>query len=208
MYDYQVNSLDKKHFPDKGTILQITLGTTKFISGIIKTDTSKAIYKENNPEDFSFKRFFSFFGNIRHYFSPTDKLSLAVRGNVLYIPGYEPDFPAGNYYLLGGPESLNRRSISMIGFHSNEIAIGKLALIGNDIDFEIFENFHINFLANIAVAKEPGASKDLSLLAGYGLSAGYMTLIGPLKVGLMHGFSNRERYFKGIKGFISIGYCF
>ena len=207
-YDYQINSLDKKHFPDKGTILQISLGTTKLIYGIVKTDTSKVVYKQNNPEHFSFKRFFSFAGNIKHYFSLNNKISLALIGNALFIPGYKPDFPAGNYYLLGGLESLNRRSIPMIGFHSNEIAVSKLALIGSDVDFEIFENIHINILANIAASHETGSGKDLSLLAGYGLSIGYMSIIGPLKIGLMHGISIEERYFNRIKGFISIGYRF
>jgi outer membrane translocation and assembly module TamA len=63
-------------------------------------------------------------------------------------------------------------------------------------------------LTNVAIAKEPGKSEDFSVLGGYGLGLGYMSIIGPLKIGFMHGFSSSERYYNAIKGYISIGFNF
>ncbi len=51
--------------------------------------------------------------------------------------------------MLGGLESLNKRSVPMIGFHPNEIAVKKLAGMGTEVDLEFSENFHLNFMTNI-----------------------------------------------------------
>jgi hypothetical protein len=188
-------------------IIQIALGTTILNSAVIKTDNNKFIYDESVPGNFSFKRSFNFSGNLKHYFSHESKMTFAFSGSVLYIPGSEQDTAAGNYFFLGGLESLNKRSIPMVGFHANEIPVRKTILFGTDFDFEVSKDFHISLLANIAAVQESGLT-DLSLLAGFGLAAGYMSVIGPLKAGIMYGTSNRERYFKGLKSFISIGYRF
>jgi outer membrane translocation and assembly module TamA len=46
------------------------------------------------------------------------------------------------------------------------------------------------------------------LLGGFGIGIGYMSVIGPLKAGLMYGSGNAERYFQPVKGYISIGFSF
>jgi hypothetical protein len=96
----------------------------------------------------------------------------------------------------------------MIGFHSNEIAVKKLAGMGAEIDVEIIENLHLNFVANIFAAQETDRNKGFSLLSGWGIGAGYMSVIGPLRVGVMYGNYNKEKYLRQIKGYISLGYNF
>jgi outer membrane translocation and assembly module TamA len=41
-----------------------------------------------------------------------------------------------------------------------------------------------------------------------GIGAGYMSIIGPIKMGLMYGNYRKELFFRKIKGYISIGYNF
>jgi outer membrane translocation and assembly module TamA len=48
----------------------------------------------------------------------------------------------------------------------------------------------------------------MTFLGGYGIGLGYLSVIGPLKVGVMHGLSTTDRHYGGFKGFISIGYGF
>jgi outer membrane translocation and assembly module TamA len=96
----------------------------------------------------------------------------------------------------------------MTGFHSNEIAVKKLAGVTSEIDIEVFENFHINVMADIFTAQEINRSKGYSFLTGYGIGAGYMSIIGPIKIGIMHGNYAREEYYSKTKGYISIGYKF
>jgi outer membrane translocation and assembly module TamA len=46
------------------------------------------------------------------------------------------------------------------------------------------------------------------MLGGYGLGIGYMSIIGPMEAGFMHGISNTGRYYNPVKGYISIGFSF
>ncbi len=207
-FDYQVNTLNTKNFPDKGTILNISTGTSKLLSGIIKTDSSKTIYEESDPGNFAFSRFFTFYGNFKQYFSRGDRFTYAISGDVLFITDSYDITEQNNFFLLGGFESLNKRSVPMIGFHANEIPVKKLAGVGTEVDMELSDNFHLNFSTNIFAAQEADRHSGYSILAGYGLGVGYMSLAGPLRAGLMHGIYNREKFFRGIKGYISLGYKF
>ncbi len=49
---------------------------------------------------------------------------------------------------------------------------------------------------------------DINLLAGFGLGAGYMTILGPIKVGIMYGHDPYNDYFSNLKGYLSIGFNF
>ena len=44
-------------------------------------------------------------------------------------------------------------------------------------------------MANVAWPANQVRYNDFSLLAGYGLGIGYMSIIGPLKTGIMHGIA-------------------
>jgi hypothetical protein len=96
----------------------------------------------------------------------------------------------------------------MIGFQTNEIAVNTLAGFRTSFDIEPVESFHLNIMANIFVLQEAFRSKGYSLLSGVGIGAGYMSIIGPIKIGLMYGNYRKEMFFHKIKGYISIGYNF
>jgi NTE family protein len=206
--EYNINTLDIKHFPNKGIVLNLSAGTSKLLSGIIRTDSSKTTYKENNGGSFSFDRFFTLSGNLKHYFSSGNKVTFAVSADALYISDSDSISAQNNFFLLGGISSLSRRSIPMIGFHANEIAVKKLAGIGAEIDVELIESLHLNFMANIFACQKADRDERFTFLSGYGIGAGYMSVIGPLRVGLMYGKSSNEKYLKQIKGYISLGYNF
>jgi NTE family protein len=208
-YEYKVNTLDIKHFPNKGIVLNLSATTSKLLSGSIRTDSAKTTFKENNISGFSFERFYTIFGNFRHYFSSGKKVTFAASGDLLYISNSDSISAQNNFFLLGGLSSLNKRSIPMIGFRSNEIAVKKLAGIGAEIDVEVIKNLHFNLMANIFAVQKRDQDNVFSFLSGFGIGAGYMSVIGPLQVGLMHGnkYSN-DRYIKQIKGYISFGYNF
>ena len=136
------------------------------------------------------------------------ELTFSFGGDVLFITDTDSVSAQNNFYLLGGFESVNKRSIPMVGFQSNEIPVKKLAGFRTDLDMELFENFHLNIMANIFAIQEANRNKGFSLLTGFGIGAGYMSIIGPIKIGVMYGNYNREKYFNKIKGYISIGYNF
>ena len=207
-FNYQVNSLDNKYFPDKGTVLNISVSTSKLLSAGLKTDSSKVEFKWKNNGEFTFSRFYTFHGSVNHYFSPPGRVTFLFGGDILLITDTDSVSSQNNFYLLGGFESVNKRSVSMVGFHSNEIPVKKLAGFRTGLDIVLFENLHMDFMANIFAIQEVNRNKGFSLLTGLGVGAGYMSIIGPIKIGVMYGNYNREKYFNKIKGYISIGYNF
>jgi NTE family protein len=207
-YDYQINTVNTKHFPDKGVIFNITGSTSKLFSMITRTDTLKTTFKEDSKGDSQYERFFIIRGSFKQYFSPSEKFTFSIGGEALLITNSDSISAKNNFYLLGGIEPVNKRSIAMTGFHSDEIPVKKVAGICTEIDFELFENFHITAMADIFAAQEINRDKGYSFLTGYGIGVGYMSIIGPIKVGIMHGNYSREEYFNKTKGYLSIGYKF
>ena len=207
-YDYQINTLDPRHFPDRGTVFNFSARTSKLQSASLKTDSSKTVIRWTDNSEYSFDRFYTLRGSVDHYFSPTGKLTFSFGGEALFITGTDSVSAQNNFYFLGGVESVNKRSVPMVGFLTNEIPVNNLAGFRTSLDFEFSENFHLNLLANIFAAREVDRDKGFSLLTGVGLGAGYMSIIGPIKIGLMYGNYKREEYFNKIKGYISIGYNF
>jgi len=204
----QFNTLDVKHFPNKGTNLHVLINTSKLLSGKIRTDSDKESFEEENPGDFLFSRSYSFTGNLRQYFSSGKKFSFEVGGDILLTYTSDPETSPQNYYYAGGVKSLFSKSIPLTGFHPCEIPVEEYAAVRFDTDFEFYDKLHLKLMTNVALAREPGQNNDLSMLGGYGLGIGYMSIIGPMEVGFMHGMSNTTRYYNSVKGYISIGFNF
>jgi hypothetical protein len=55
-YQYQVNTVDTKHYPNRGTISNIGINTSKLFSGRVKTSLYDRMYHKDFPEDFMFRR--------------------------------------------------------------------------------------------------------------------------------------------------------
>ena len=206
-YEYQVNSLDRKYFPDKGTLFQLNAITSKLFAGSIRSENLKSSYRMENPGEFSFRRTYTFKGSIRSYFSTGD-LTFSFRGDMLFTANQDTTTSLHNIYYLGGIESLSYRSVPLAGFHSNEIPADNFAGAGAGFDIEIFKDVHLSLLTNVFAVREINENRNISLLAGYGIIVGYNSIIGPINIGIMHGFSGIERYFNPVKGYVGIGYRF
>lgn len=206
-YEYQRNTLDSKHFPDNGMNMNLSVSTSKLISGSIRTDTN-TVTRINKDNGYSFDRFFTFRGSIRKYITYFDKLTFGVGGEVLFLSKSDTISSENNFYLLGGTNSLNKRSIPMTGFHPNEIPVKNLAGIKSELDLELFKDFHLKAMADIFAIEEVDSQNGISLLTGVGLEVGYMSIIGPIRTGIMYGNSVLNDYYNNLKAYVSIGYNF
>jgi hypothetical protein len=207
-YEYHRNTVNSKHFPDNGMNLNLSVSTSRLLSGSIRTDTIDTAFRIDDDSDVSFDRFFTFRGSFRKYITNLSNLSFSIGGEVLFITKSDSVSSENNFYLLGGINSLNKRSIPMIGFHPNEIPVKNLAGIKSELDMEIFKEFHLKIMADIFIIEEVDNKKGVSLLTGIGLEAGYMSIIGPLRAGIMYGNSKLNNYYNNLKGYLSIGYNF
>jgi NTE family protein len=206
-FNYKINSVDTKHFPNRGTILNISASTSKLLSGSIRTDSSKTSFK-GNINGQSFNSFYTLNGNFKHFFSPTERSTFAIGGDALLITKSDSVSEQNNFYLLGGIESSNKRAISVVGFHPNEIPVKNMAGIRGEYDLEFIDDFHLNLMANIFAIQETNHDQGFSFLSGFSLGVGYNSFVGPLRIGIMQGNYKREKFFREVKGYICFGYNF
>jgi NTE family protein len=206
-YEYKVNTLDIKHFPNRGALFNFSAGTSKLLNASITYDTLRTIYDEQD-NNVAFKRFYTIKANFRNYFSPGKMVTLSFKGDFLYISDSDSISSRNNFFTVGGMLPGNYRSIPMTGYRTNEIAVTRLAGIGAEIDFEIVPDLHLSLMSDVFAARLAGQNNGYSFFTGFGLGAGYMSMIGPLKVGIMYGQNRKEGYQSDLKGFISFGYNF
>ena len=207
-YNYNINSVNNKHFPNRGTIFNLSAYTSKLQSVKIRTGIAKSVYESKNPGEFSFDRFFTIYGHFRHYFPVNSRLTFGLGSDVLFISKSDSLTARNNFYMLGGPDAISKRSISLIGFNANEIPVNKMAGLRGELDMRLWEKIHLNAISDFFAIQEPGRKSGLSFISGYGLGLGYMSIIGPLKIGLMRGNYSQEKYFKKTKGYLNIGFSF
>ena len=77
-----------------------------------------------------------------------------------------------------------------------------------NFDIEILNDLHLDLMADIFAVQKIKSDNGFSILTGFGLGAGYMSVIGPFRIGIMYGNSKEDSKFSDIKGYISIGYKF
>lgn len=207
-FSYQANTLDYKHFPSHGVSYFLSASTSNLLRGTVKTATRRDIYKAGDESSFVFDRFYAARAWFRSYNSPSDKLTLSFGGELLLATGVDSITSNNNFFFLGGIESVTDRSIPCIGFHANQIPVQSLGGVKFGADLEITTDIHLTLEGNIFALQEPVRDKGFSLLGGYGAGLAYMSIAGPIRIGLMHGIYDRELLYKSVKGFVSIGFTF
>jgi len=208
LYDYSINSLDKPCFPDRGAMMTIQASGSQLIKGHIKMGTVRNGYTKDDPGIFSFERFFTLKAHYQQYISRNNKFTFSFSGDILHITDCDSISSQNNFYLLGGQTPLNRRSVPLTGFHSNQIPVKSFAGLGISLDWELLKDLHFSLSGNIFAAQEANRDIGYSLISGYGAEVGYMSLIGPVRAGIMYGSYGKEEHYNKIKGYISIGYLF
>jgi NTE family protein len=207
-FQNQLNTLDTKHFPNSGTVFQLSFNVSKLQSGKTIRDNFRNVFTADRSGEFRFNPLWSAGGSVRQYASSGRKVTFTIGADIMLTQTADSTISPHNYYFAGGFESPLPKSIPLTGFHPGEIQVSQFAGIRFDTDWEIHRDIHAGLLTSFALAKEPSSEEDFTVLGGYGVSLGYMSVIGPSRIGLMHGFSSTQRYFRELKGFISIGFNF
>ncbi|MFZ2286147.1 MAG: patatin-like phospholipase family protein [Bacteroidales bacterium] len=207
-YSYQANTLDYKHFPNRGISYLLSASATDLIRGTIKTDTRRDIFRPGDESSFSFSRFYTARAWFRNYSSPSDKVTLSFGGEILLATSVDSVTSNNNLFYLGGMESVTDHSIPAIGFHANQIPVQSLAGLRFGTDIELAKDIHLTVEGNLFAMQEPDREEGFSLVGGYGAVLAYMSIAGPIRVGIMHGIYDRELLYKPVKGYVSIGFTF
>lgn len=207
-FNYQANSIDTKHFPGRGTLFSLTASAGRMQSAIVRTDSARMVFTGKDPGEFNFATSWSLVTRLKHYFPVGRKVTLSFEADLLLTALDRGKESMRDFYFAGGTDAISERSIRLTGFHPNEISVTDLAGLGTGIDVRLGSNFHINFEGKVAAANMPDHNNLIGLMTGASIGAGYMSVIGPIKAGVMYGLASYQQNFNRIKGYVSIGYSF
>ncbi len=205
---FRSNTLNTKYFPDRGVQTEISVKASALLSATHITDTVADIYNRSGSFPLKPLPFYTLHGKFDQYFTKYPKWTFSMGGEFLLITQSDSVSEMFNSYFMGGQEAYNPVSVRAVGFHPFEISVNRMAELHLGIDYEIADKVHLNLVTGVAAMREINGSGEVSILPGIGLGAGYLSIIGPLRAGVMYGFYSNEQYFSRFKGYISIGYNF
>ena len=209
IYSYQANTLDRKHFPDQGIIYGMSVSSSKLLRASVRVGSRRYAYGPGDEESpFLFDRNWTARASFNTYTSPSPKVTVNLGGDFLFTTGADSVTGGNDFWLLGGTDALTDRSITAVGFHPNQIMIRNLGGVRLGTDVEIATDLHLIAEFNLFALKEPLREYGFTIMGGYGIGAGYMTVAGPVRIGIMHGIYDRQLLFRGIKGYVSMGFTF
>lgn len=114
------------------------------------------------------------------------------------------DIPLVYSFAIGGMNSFQRIIVPFVGLDYMEAYGTNIHVAGTGLQLELFRNFFIMPRGNVArIASSPRGvfTTDLDTLYGYGMTAGYLSYIGPVQVTVSRG-SNHTFHFHFNIGFV------
>lgn len=208
-YSYQANTLDKKHFPDRGVTSGIYLSSLKLLRAAERKGSVRSVYDPDDQDSpFTFDRNYVARAWFKTYSSSTERFTVSLGGDFLFTTGTDSVTSGNDFWLLGGLDAVTDRSIPAIGFHPNQITVRNIGGVRFSTDIELFPDLHLMLDFNLFALTEPDREYGFTIMGGYGVGAGYMTIAGPIRIGIMHGFYDRQLLYKSIKGYVSMGFTF
>lgn len=204
----QTNTLDRNVLPRRGnrTILEI-----KYVQNAgLTLDTP-------SPELRNADSLFRFAPYPRITLRSENFLRLSDRNSLVFSPFAgilgTSDTPISDFYLVGSPEPLTRRSIPFYGLDPNEF-IAQIA-IGMDIGWQFFPRNNLRFGLHLNAGffsrpelGEAGIPSPDTFLSGIGLNAAYNSFIGPIKLSLMYPVNTDGNIKSRFKTFLTVGHRF
>jgi len=206
---FELNSLNRNIFPTSGTRLSLE---AKAISN------SRYRLSSLNPELgvegdslFAFDTYFKLSLQSLSYIPLHERASLLLRPFAGLVTN--PGNTFGDFFLIGAPQALTRRSIPFYGLKPNQIVAQFAFGMGIGYQHRLRPNLLLSVDADAALLARPGPYANQvpdpeQFVAGLGLSGSYNTLIGPVKLSLMYPLAVTSNGPQEVLLFLSIGHRF
>lgn len=205
---FQLNTLDRNIFPRKGSQLFLEikhLRNNQFnVDNLISSAAPDSI--------FAFQPYTKVTFHSRHLFQLHRWASVLV--NPFIGITFDANNNFGDFFLIGSPETLTRRSLPFNTLKANEI-IAQTAF-GLDVGYQHFlkSNLLMSVDLNTGFFKRPAALTENFEKPGYislfGLSTsiGYNSFIGPIRMTFGLPLNSEEEISRDIRVFLTIGHRF
>jgi NTE family protein len=203
------NSLNRNIFPTKGTRLSLELKGLR--NGGYEVSGLNPEVGLNRDSLFSFRPYTKLSFRAERFLPLSSRGSLKSSAFAGLVTN--PSNTFGDFFLVGAPEALTRRSIPFYGLNTNHLVAQ--AAVGAGIGYQHFfrRNMFYSLDANAGFFDEPDrAGEDRidlqQFILGLGLTGGINTIIGPVKMTLMYPFAGNVNTSQELRLFLSIGHRF
>lgn len=206
---FEVNTLDRNILPRKGTRLSFEF------KGLNNAHYNVRQLSPNSPlpED----SLFAFNPYTKLSFQSKSYLPLHRRASIIFRPFagfvFNPSNTFSDFYLVGAPEALTRRSIPFYGLNANQL-VAQVA-VGGSIGYQHFfrDNMLFSIDANAGFFAQPqrfsgNLPEPEQFLAGLGFTLGYSSFLGPAKFTLMYPIDTDGTVPDNLRFFLTIGHRF
>lgn len=182
-----LDTIDRSSFPGSGIIVD---GEAMYISSTLSIIEAETISAQR------------YFLNTGIYIPLHARVTFVLNHFIGVIQG--EDAPVVYFFSIGGMNTLRNIVFPFVGLNYMEALGTNINAAGAGLQVELFKNFFITPRANAARIKD--STKDvvtgnINTVYGYGLTAGYLSLIGPIQATISRG-SNHEIHFHFNIGFM------
>lgn len=205
----ELNSLNRNIFPTSGTRLSVELkglSNQRFEVDGLNPDAGL-----NRDSLFSIRPYVKFSLRTQSYVPTSRRGSVKLSAFLGLVTS--PNNTFGDFFLIGAPEALTRRSIPFYGLNTNHFVAQ--AAVGGGMGYQHFFRHNMFYAldanAGLFAAPERMGEAEIELdqfIVGLGLTGGLNTLIGPVKLTLMYPFAGNVNTSRDLKLFLSIGHRF
>lgn len=203
------NSLNRNIFPTEGTRLSLELKGLR--NGGYEVSGLNPEVGLNSDSLFSFRPYTKLSFRAERFRALSSRASLKASAFAGLVTN--PSNTFGDFFLVGAPEALTRRSIPFYGLNTNHLVAQ--AAVGAGLGYQHFfrRNMFYALDANAGFFDEPDrAGEDRvdlqQFVLGVGLTGGINTIIGPVKMTLMYPFAGNVNTAQELRLFLSIGHRF
>lgn len=207
---FQSNTYDRNILPTRGTFLQAEL---KLVTNLnYQVNTQDSLINELDSLLFDFDPYpkLTIYANSIIPLGQRSGLKLSPYLGIVW----NSRNAFSDFFLLGSPEMLSRRSIPFQGLDANEFAAQ--VAIGTGLGYQYFLNDNLAVALDLSAGffAEPtlladGVPNPNTFLAGGGLSVGYNSIVGPIKFNAMYPFTTADETIKSqFKFFLTFGHRF
>jgi len=192
------NTFDNKHFPRKGSSLELDFYANKTILFKENTDSINNIYSFN-PTLNAKTRYRKMM-----YLSPIFSLEMQINLGLTTDRNLTPN----NFTLIGGHETKSRWGLVMPGLRTHEILVNNAAGIGFGISAKISKKFFLGNMNYFYAINNDIQDISYDYLYGFEINLGYDSPLGPIKLSLEHGDFLNKNLIKDFTIYFSFGYNF
>lgn len=202
------NTLDRNVLPRRGNRLQLEI---KYVNNF-SNEVLNPAPELNNPDSL-----FGFSAYPRIFFRSESFLPLRKKSGLILSPFAgilgDADSPASDFYLIGAPQTISRRSIPFYGLEANEF-VAQVAL-GMSLGFQYFLRNDLQLSLHFSGGAfslpqlgSKGIPEPDTFLAGVGLTAAYNSLLGPFKLSFSYPVNQNNNIQRELKAFLTFGHRF